>query len=678
MKENDDARILLATTFMGNNPPHPYTYHPYWTEGITRGKDYRYHADLGKFFPSAPAISVCYLWGQYETETPVTLQATLIPESPVQVFVNGDQVGETTVQAERFSSPVTVMLPMKKGKNDIVLAIEHTAHGFGCAFGTWVGKLDYWFSLPLKWKEEGLAVSHPVEKKLTEISPASLRTLEWLLPPASDEDTKEVFSRLYPDAKEGNVAMATTTLTVGRETTLKSESDAILLLDGKKVTSPATLRVGCHSLSIIATKGKGSWGFNLHGHYKASNPMLEEGSPFDFCYAGPFETVRQAETRTAEPMKPFMTEEGLSYWKLDRKGSWVRMYNENPLFGHWSYPLGVTLYGLCLTERSMRVSDPRFAKRIHDYLNAYLALTISTYPYALWDKQKFGGATAVHHLMTSLDSLDDCGSFCSTLLEIAKDHEIPPYDALVKAAARHILHGQARLSDGTFFRKKQMHSFHNGTMWADDLYMSVPFLTRYASYAHDKKALEDAGRQFIGFKKRLYMPEEQIFSHVYDFNRGFQTGIPWGRGNGWVLFSMSELLTVLPKKDPSYRKVLELFQSMAEGVSKLQDEQGSWHQVLTMGDSYSEASCTAMFTASFVRGLRNGWITGDIYKSEALKGAAALRRKFIDSEGHLHGVCRGSEFSLSPYYYAERLLPRLDDPHGIGIVLIALNEADNL
>ena len=87
-----------------------------------------------------------------------------------------------------------------------------------------------------------------------------------------------------------------------------------------------------------------------------------------------------------------------------------------------------------------------------------------------------------------------------------------------------------------------MHHFHNMTMWADDLYMSVPFLVRYSQFTGDQKYLDDAANQFFGFKKRLFMPEEKIMSHVYDFKYDSKTNVPWGRGNGWVVFSMTELL----------------------------------------------------------------------------------------------------------------------------------------
>jgi rhamnogalacturonyl hydrolase YesR len=80
-----------------------------------------------------------------------------------------------------------------------------------------------------------------------------------------------------------------------------------------------------------------------------------------------------------------------------------------------------------------------------------------------------------------------------------------------------------------------------------------------------------------------------------------------------------------------------------------------------------------MFISAFCRGLRFGWFSGDGAPSRAAaeKAWRALEEHSIDKDGNVWGVCRGSEFSFNPRYYAEHLLPRLNDTHGIGIVLLA-------
>jgi rhamnogalacturonyl hydrolase YesR len=224
-----------------------------------------------------------------------------------------------------------------------------------------------------------------------------------------------------------------------------------------------------------------------------------------------------------------------------------------------------------------------------------------------------------------------------------------------------------------------MHVFHEDTLWADDLYMSVPFLCRYFELTGDARYIDDAARQFLGFRKMLFLPKKKLMSHVYDIARGMPTGIPWGRGNGWVLFSLSELLAVLPQNHALRGDVLAMYRELCAGVLAQQDEAGMWHQVLDEHDAYPETSCTAMFSYAFSRGVQHGWLAEpEKYIRAVFKGWEALNRTSIDRLGNVHGVCRGSEFSFTSDYYKRDLLWNLNDTHGIGIVLLAGVEVHRL
>jgi rhamnogalacturonyl hydrolase YesR len=357
---------------------------------------------------------------------------------------------------------------------------------------------------------------------------------------------------------------------------------------------------------------------------------------------------------------------GETYWRVDMPDGWVRPYNENALYGRWNYPLGVTLYGL-LHSAKVNGSD-----EVQQYIVDHMHSCCATLGYALWDREQYGGATALHTLLSSIDSLDDCGSFGSAMLEVNKYFPIKGAREIADYVADYITNRQARLPDGTFYRKILMHIFHENTMWADDLYMCVPFLCRYATLTGDKKYLDDAARQFLGFKQRLFMPELKIMAHVYDLRRDMKTGVPWGRGNGWTIFSLSELLAVLPEKHERRPELLAFFRDLCAGYLALQDEQGMWHQVLTHPDAYPETSCTAMFAYAFARGVQFGWLEdAEPYARAVIKAWTALNKVAIDRGANVHGVCRGSEFSFTPEYYKKELLPNLNDTHGIGIVLLA-------
>src|SRR5690606_38744186 len=82
------------------------------------------------------------------------------------------------------------------------------------------------------------------------------------------------------------------------------------------------------------------------------------------------------------------------------------------------------------------------------------------------------------------------------------------------------------------YRVRGSVSFMQDTLWCDDLYMSTPFLCRYAQLTGDSSYLDDAAEQFLLYKKYLWMEEQQYMSHVYDFKFASQTKIAWGRGNG--------------------------------------------------------------------------------------------------------------------------------------------------
>ncbi|MDR0655036.1 MAG: glycoside hydrolase family 88 protein [Treponema sp.] len=712
---------LIANRYIGANPRFDYTARPFTTAAIHRNGTYRYDADFEKIFPRAPLGTYVYAWGKYRAEEKGSLQFILIPRGPVKILMNGETVYATTVEAERYAdTPVSIILPVEPGWNHLVLRFTRTKAGFGAEFGTWLGKLDYYFfrglSCPGLPDMEGFDYTAPLARPLESVSAVSLAPLclprpQW----PAEKKALGCFGRIFGSSggvfPDGRVAARTLIhVPVRSRHTLRGFSTGTCSLylerrrifpagDGSGKTPPAnggfrcecTLEAGLNHLICIAESpaGGGPWDFSLEaessdGSVQARflNPFFPETGTgkaggeagcreFSWIYAGPFRDTSEEELLVFDrELLPGRRGEQ-TWWRIDMPGGWVRLYNENPLYGHWNYPLGVTLYGLMETARYFDLRGK--ANAIAAYVEDHVRKSIRTLDYALFDKEHFGGATAVHHLLTSIDSLDDCGSFGSLVMEAARDGRIGGHETAVDYAGEHILHKQDRLPGGVFYRKNQMHRFHNETLWADDLYMSVPFLCRYARLKEDPAILDDAARQFEGFKKYLFMEDQGLMAHVYDVRRAKNTGVPWGRGNGWTIFSLSELLLALPEDHPKRDFLTGFFRTLAAGCLACQDEQGMWRQVLNMPSSYPETSCTAMFICAFCRGIRRRWFSEDAssYRAAAEKAWKALERFSVDRGGNIYGVCRGSEFAFNPRYYAEHLLPRLNDTHGIGIVLLA-------
>jgi rhamnogalacturonyl hydrolase YesR len=389
-------------------------------------------------------------------------------------------------------------------------------------------------------------------------------------------------------------------------------------------------------------------------------------------YDNPWLYMGTSSTSEIEP--DLTTVQSGQYWQVDVPGGMVRPFLENDRFGKWNYPLGVTLYGLLSAAPllgSMRAS-------VKDYVKAHVECATRYYAYSLWDRAAYGAA-GINNQLSHIDSLDDCGSFASLMLELNKETPVAMCEEIAGDTAEYVEHQQCRLEDGAFCRGKAGLAEMNGTMWADDLYMSVPFLCRYYELTGDMTVLDDAANQYRQFRKYLYIPEKKIMSHVYLTDRKLANHIPWGRGNGWVLFSLSELLRVLPKQHREWAELLKFFQELCEGYRGLQDEDGMWHQVLTDTTSYQEASCTAMFVSAISRGIRHGWLQ-DIGKFREVveKGWKGLSNLAADRYGNIYGICQGSGYSFRSTYYRDELTWVLNDPHGVGIVLMAGSECQKL
>lgn len=681
--------------YRGQNPPNAPTFRPYLREGIVRGKDYRYVADFNTWFPRAAKGCHVYAWARIWSNSRNELRFDVSVHCPTVLYLNQQCCFRSTIVEERYSDGrQRLRLQLEEGWNHLVLRFEKTGAGFGGVFGTWLGKAPYYFQKPVERcaGEEGWIFTPPQTAELSLIpgrgtteadtGVAWLPDSRWTKAQRAKGQCQRIFGLvpgaaaigwtrgmfLKPDRGEYVLrgrSLGPLTVTIAGEVVFTTSRASAI---SAKVRVP----FGQQDVVVCAGCGDRDWGFELALKDGArevafSSPCQLQGGAFCWIYAGPL-AANEAEAllKCRNLYKPVRGLGGDTYWRLDSPGLWVRPYNENAHYGRWNYPLGVTLYGLLHSAQLLGSAETQ------RYIADHMRFCSEIFDYAMWDRQQYGGATNVHHLLTSIDSLDDCGSFGSTLLEAMKHFDIPGGREIADYVADYIANKQVRLPDGTFFRKYLMHVFHEDTLWADDLYMSVPFLCRYYQLTGEACYIDDAARQFIGFRQRLYLPGKKLMSHVFDFSRGMATGVAWGRGNGWVLFSLSELLSVLPAKHALRGEMLAMFRDLCAGCLAQQGAEGMWHQVLDEHDSYPETSCTSMFACAFARGIRHGWFANPApFLRAVFRAWEAINRISVDRMGNVHGVCRGSEFSFTSNYYKRELLWNLNDTHGIGIVLLA-------
>jgi unsaturated rhamnogalacturonyl hydrolase len=228
----------------------------------------------------------------------------------------------------------------------------------------------------------------------------------------------------------------------------------------------------------------------------------------------------------------------------------------------------------------------------------------------------------------------------------------------------YVMNEQERLEDKTFSRPEP----EPATVWADDLFMLVPFLLRMAVINGDETLYDEVARQVIQFNKYLSDPSTNLYFHGWYNMREKTTPVRWGRANGWIVWATSEALLHMPKKHPQYKSILKIYKQHMEALAEYQDESGMWHQVLDHPETFEESSCTAMLTLGLARGVRHGWLKKS-YKEQALRGWNALQDK-IGEDGTVIDICRGTGIGEDVDFYENR--KRFDhDPRGLGAMLTA-------
>ena len=104
------------------------------------------------------------------------------------------------------------------------------------------------------------------------------------------------------------------------------------------------------------------------------------------------------------------------------------------------------------------------------------------------------------------------------------------YADYLERIAQYILHGQSRMTGGVYSRGKEPQR----TVWADDQFMSLSFLTRYGQVSNRAECLDTAAVMVGRFHKLLADPGTGLYWHCYYEEDGAPGVAHWGRAMGWL------------------------------------------------------------------------------------------------------------------------------------------------
>lgn len=328
----------------------------------------------------------------------------------------------------------------------------------------------------------------------------------------------------------------------------------------------------------------------------------------------------------------------------------------NPL----AYEMGVIHAGML--KAAAVTGDQAFTA----FTTRHLQFINDRLPYFRAQSEKFkqGRANSFRGIIEPV-ALDDCGSMCAALIRARLSNLGPDLLPIITTWSDYIAHGQFRLSDGTLARQRPQAE----SLWADDLYMSVPALAEMGHMTGERTWYDDAVKTVLQMSARIFNPQLGIYTHGWNGSNPDAPHFYWGRANGWAVLAMCDLLDVLPKDHPERDKVLAQLRAVLRGVCQFQSGTGLWHQMLDRRDSYLETSASAMFVYGLAHAINQGWISPTTYGSIAQAGWAGLVTR-INPKGQVEGTCVGTTFASDQIYYYNRP-SSVYAMHGYGPVLLA-------
>lgn len=204
-------------------------------------------------------------------------------------------------------------------------------------------------------------------------------------------------------------------------------------------------------------------------------------------------------------------------------------------------------------------------------------------------------------------------------------------------------------------------------VWVDCLYTDGGFLALLARMTGDRTWEDLACSQTLAYLDVLLDAPSGLFFHGYDAATGRANQIRWGRGNGWALLGLLDLVRFMRADHPSRLRLAEVVRRQVEAIVAVQDASGHWHTILDRPDTYLESSVAAMMAWALPQAVRLGLASDAVLPAAEAALAAALAA--TDAGGNLTGVSEATPAGDAAIYTTR---PTGVFPWGQGPLLLAL------
>jgi unsaturated rhamnogalacturonyl hydrolase len=211
-------------------------------------------------------------------------------------------------------------------------------------------------------------------------------------------------------------------------------------------------------------------------------------------------------------------------------------------------------------------------------------------------------------------------------------------------------------------------------VFVDPLHFDPPFLVHLGVLTRSAE-LVDAGAEQARALVALLQDESGAFWHFFLGRTGERYGLGWGRGQGWALLGLVDVLERLPDGHEQQRPLRRALAALADALCATQRDDGGWPAVIFDPESGPESSTAAFVAAGFGAAVAKGLLGRDYAEpARAAWGYAAAR---VREDGVLEEVSANVWASTAPWHYASVPLGGVF-PWGQGPLLLAAAQLDRM
>jgi unsaturated rhamnogalacturonyl hydrolase len=172
-------------------------------------------------------------------------------------------------------------------------------------------------------------------------------------------------------------------------------------------------------------------------------------------------------------------------------------------------------------------------------------------------------------------------------------------------------------------------------IFVDCMHFDPPFFAHLGRLTDNPALVEVAAEQALGHI-RLLQDDNGVFWHFFLERTGERYGYGWGRGQGWALLGLLDLLEYLPPGHAATGQIQASTLALARALVRLQRGDGGWSAVVGDEESGDESSTAAFAAAGLAQGLASGLLGDEFNEPTRRAWTHALAR--VDDRGVLADV----------------------------------------